>query len=282
MLSTRAQVIAGVLIAAIGVAGMAGAIPPLRSYTYPIVWWGLLMIIDAWNWRRHRQSLWRGEPQRFFGVTLPVSVLFWILFEALNLMAPQWRYRGSIEGVQWKVLYGFACFSTVVPIVMECWWMLGGPACIPQRLEEFARRRKTLLISLGILVLAVPFFNDVFWFNQGMWLAPALLLLPFAPPPVCRSPEPFAAGWVAGSISAGLLWEAINFPAQTGWQYLILPDAPHLFEMPLPGYLGFVPFGLSVLAVYEAQRRLPVRWWLAAAVYLSAFAALYAIAPRLL
>jgi hypothetical protein len=282
MWSLRTQVAAGALLAATGAAGMAGAIPALHNYTYPVVWWGLLLMIDAWNWRRHRRSLWRPDPARFFAVTLPASVLFWLLFEALNLRAPQWRYRGNVEGVHLQVLFGFASFSTVLPIVMECWWMLAGPACIPAALERFARRYKWLLIASGLLLLAVPLANDVFWFNQGMWVAPALLLLPFPGPPVCRTPEPFATGWVAGSIGAGLLWEAINFPSPTGWQYLILPDAPHLFEMPLPGYLGFIPFGLSVLAVYEAQRRLPVRPAMAALLYAGALASLYAIAPRLL
>ena len=280
--SLRIQVITGAAVAAVGVAGMAGAVPAIRNYTYPVVWWGLLMVIDAWNWRRHQVSLWRADPRRFFAITLPVSALFWLLFEALNLLAPQWRYRGHVEGVHRQVLLGFFSFATVVPIVMECWWMLAGPACVPRSLPQIAQRHKWLLIGLGTLVLALPFVNDIFWFNQGMWLAPALLLLPFVAAPTCRTAEPFATGWVAGSILAGLLWEAINFPSPTGWQYLILPEAPHLFEMPLPGYLGFVPFGLSVLAVYEAQRRLPPSIGVAAVLYAGALAGLYAIAPRLL
>jgi hypothetical protein len=261
---------------------MAGALPALHNYTYAIVWWGLLMMIDAWNWRRHGESLWRHDLRRFFGITLPVSVLFWLLFEALNLLAPQWRYRGRVEGVHAQVFFGFACFATVVPIVMECWWMLAGSACIPRGLHDFARRNKTLLVILGLGALAVPFVNQVFWFNQGMWLAPALLLLPFIAIRTCPTPQPFAAGWVAGSIAAGLLWEAINYTSNTGWQYLILPDAPHLFEMPVPGYLGFVPFGLSVLAIYEGQRRLPARLVVVGMLYAVALAALYTIAPRLL
>ncbi|HET8548742.1 MAG TPA: hypothetical protein VFL57_12085 [Bryobacteraceae bacterium] len=282
MWSVRAQVATGAVVAGAGAVAMAGVLPAIHDYTYPVVWWGLLLILDAWNWRRRGQSLWRAEPRRFFAITLPVSVLFWLLFEALNLRAPQWRYRGSIEGLHRQVFFGFTSFATVVPIVMECWWMLGGAACVPRALEEFARRHKPRLVVTGLVLLAIPFVNSVFWFNQGMWLAPALLLLPFAAVRTCPTPQPFAAGWVAGSIMAGLLWEAINFPAKTGWEYLVLPQAPHLFEMPLPGYAGFIPFGLSVLAVWEWQRRLPARPPIAVLLYAAALAALYALAPRLL
>jgi hypothetical protein len=34
----------------------------------------------------------------------------------------------------------------------------------------------------------------------------------------------------------------VQLRARTHWEFLILPDAPHLFYMPLPEYLGFIPF----------------------------------------
>ena len=73
-----------------------------------------------------------------------------------------------------------------------------------------------------------------------------------------------------------------QLPFESRVAILILPQAPHLFEMPLPGYLGFIPFGLSVLAVYEWHRRLPTSMGVIIAVYAATVASLYAITPRLL
>lgn len=54
---------------------------------------------------------------------------------------------------------------------------------------------------------------------------------------------------LAGLLS-GLLWEYFNFWADSKWIYVILKDAPHLFEMPIYGYLGFIPFAFSTVGVY--------------------------------
>jgi hypothetical protein len=75
-------------------------------------------------------------------------------------------------------------------------------------------------------------------------------------------------------------WRAIplllfNYPARTHWEYLILPDAPHLFYMPLPGYLGFIPFALSMMAVYQWGRQVRPSLWLGALLYGIAIAGLY-------
>ena len=38
-----------------------------------------------------------GNVRHFLAVTLPVSVLFWLVYELLNLRFPQWRYQGEPE-----------------------------------------------------------------------------------------------------------------------------------------------------------------------------------------
>ena len=60
----------------------------------------------------HRQSLWRRDPTRFLSIALPVSVLFWPVFEALYVTAPQCD-SGSVEGVHRQVL--FAALHAIAP-----------------------------------------------------------------------------------------------------------------------------------------------------------------------
>ena len=54
------------------------------------------------------------------------------------------------------------------------------------------------------------------------------------------------SGWVCG-----WLWEFWNYWAAAKWHY-IFPVAQRwkIFEMPAPGYLGFLPFALECFAMY--------------------------------
>src|SRR5262245_30558552 len=95
-MTLRAQVIAGILLASTGILGLALHSRPLATFAYPIVWWGLLAVLDAINFARWGQSPFRRDPAHFLAVTVPLSALFWSLYEYLNLAYPQWRYAGII------------------------------------------------------------------------------------------------------------------------------------------------------------------------------------------
>jgi hypothetical protein len=249
------------VICGIGLAAMAGLIPPLADYTYPIVWWGLLPIVDAYNHRRRGLSLWRGRARQ--------------LFEALNLAAPQWRYKGGIDNVHAQALFGFIAFATVIPIMVEAYWLVGGPFCLPQQFAAAFRKWRWAAIMIGLILAAIPFVNRVFWFNQGMWLAPGLMLLPFGKSPPCARTRRFVGAVAASGLIAGFFWELLNYWARTHWEYLILSTTPHLFQMPLPGYTGFIPFALTSMVVYEQQGRLRARVVTSVLLYAAALGVLY-------
>jgi hypothetical protein len=57
-----------------------------------------------------------------------------------------------------------------------------------------------------------------------------------------------AAGWVCG-----WLWEFWNYWASAKWHYIFpMFQGWKIFEMPAPGYLGFLPFALECFAMYVA------------------------------
>lgn len=269
-----AQVGTGLVLAGVGVAAKAGVSASLSKYTYPIAWWGLLPLVDAWNARRHGLSLFR-EPRRFVWVTLPVSVLFWVFFEVLNLLAPQWRYRGTIRSVAGQVAFGFASFATVIPIMVEAYWLTGGRFYLPARWGRAVQLNRTAVLAGAAFVTLLPAVNKVFWFNQGMWLAPALALLPFGRVPEGEDTGTLVRRLTAAGLLAGFAWEAINYRERTRWEYLILRRAPHLFEMPVIGYVGFVPFALSALVVQEWQEKVRPRVGVGALLWAGAVAALW-------
>jgi hypothetical protein len=66
-----------------------------------------------------------------------------------------------------------------------------------------------------------------------------------------------AVNLALGGLACGVLWEFWNYWSRTKWIYSV-PILEHvkLFEMPLPGYLGFPAFALECFAMYVTIRLL--------------------------
>ena len=55
----------------------------------------------------------------------------------------------------------------------------------------------------------------------------------------------------------GVLWEFWNFWSRSKWHYTVpIMERLKIFEMPLPGYLGFPAFALECFTMYVLVRRL--------------------------
>jgi hypothetical protein len=274
------QAVLGALISVLGTLGLLTSYRPLSAIAYPIIWWGLLLALDAGNAALWKQSPMRCDMRRFLAVTTPLSVLFWVLYEYLNYCFPQWRYEGYLPGTMMQVTFAFVSFATVIPIIVEFQWLLIGPGVdctFPESLTKAARRHRHWFAALGVFLLLLPTWCTSFWLNQSAWIAPAVILLPWIRRD-CGQPNPRAPyAMAAAALLSGFTWEMMNHWALTKWVYTIHPEWPRLFQMPYLGFLGFIPFGYSTLALYSAQRRLPVRWWIVAVLYLAAIAALYGL-----
>jgi hypothetical protein len=60
---------------------------------------------------------------------------------------------------------------------------------------------------------------------------------------------------LASGLVCGVLWEFWNYWALTRWTYSVpYVGSLKLFEMPVPGYLGFPPFALECYAMYHWLR----------------------------
>jgi len=58
----------------------------------------------------------------------------------------------------------------------------------------------------------------------------------------------------------GVLWEFWNFWSRAKWHYTVpIMERWKIFEMPVPGYLGFPPFALECFTMYVFVRRLVTR-----------------------
>jgi hypothetical protein len=65
---------------------------------------------------------------------------------------------------------------------------------------------------------------------------------------------------VLSGLLCGVIWEFWNYWARAKWRYTV-PILEHLkvFEMPVPGYLGFPAFALECFTMYVFVRAVLVR-----------------------
>jgi hypothetical protein len=114
-----------------------------------------------------------------------------------------------------------------------------------------------LLMGLGMLALlfAWPrYFFPFMWLSVFFVLEPLNAALGF--PTLARWTKdgdwrPVAALWL-GALTCGLFWEMWNFYSFPKWIYTVpFVGLGRVFEMPLLGYGGYMPFALELYALYN-------------------------------
>lgn len=222
------------------------------------LWLGWILLLDgATEWRRGT-SLAARAP-RGFGALFALSVPLWWAFEAANERLDNWRYVGreAFGDVEYAVLASIA-FATVVPAVLAAAELARGWNWV-----ERCRRGPRValgpwtLVGTGLAGLA-SLAAALLWPDVAyplVWVGAVLVLEPLVAWRGGRSfSRDLAHGdwrtWIAlwaGGLLTGFLWELWNAGSHPRWVYRVPGiDGPKLFEMPLPGYLGYLPFAQAV------------------------------------
>jgi len=231
--------------------------------TFTPLWLGYILVINALTWRRDGQCLLVNQRRYFFSL-FPLSALFWWYFEYLNRFVQNWFYIGVDDfGPARYVGHATIAFSTVLPAVMSTQQWLRSLFRLPDRplsipLSLPAGRRLafvTLLCSTIALLELGARPNLLFPF---LWFAPLLLLLGLQG--TSREPELLkelrVRGWqtiylpALAALQCGFFWELWNFKSAAKWVYAVpFVDRFHVFEMPVAGFTGYLPFGIECLAI---------------------------------
>lgn len=225
------------------------------------LWLGYCLAVDGISVYRRGSSLL--TRNRWIYVSLfVISVPLWWVFEVINFRTQNWRYVGrELVGVVEYPLLASLSFSTVVPAVLGTAEMLAGfdfmqrfrrgPALRP------GRHTGLFFFAVGLvmfsLMMAWPrYFFPFVWLSLYFLVEPVNLwmrnrsLLEWTREGDWR---PLASLWM-GVLVCGFFWEMWNFLSYPKWVYTIPGfDSWRLFEMPLPGYLGYLPFSLELFAV---------------------------------
>lgn len=231
------------------------------AYLFFPLWLGYILVVDALVCRRTGASLWT-RSRKGFVLLFILSVPGWWLFEIINDRTANWEYLGA--GTFTPLEYYALCtlsFSTVMPAVFETaelvrtfrWVKSLRPGVrIPDSPRVNARM---LLIGLAMLALTLAWPE---YFYPFVWISLVLII-----EPVNRwLGRRHFLEWLQrgdwrpvmalslGALICGFFWEMWNYWSWPRWVYHT-PGAGflHIFEMPLPGYGGYIPFALELFAL---------------------------------
>jgi hypothetical protein len=238
------------------------SLPGVRTaYLFFPLWLGYILVVDALVAARTGSSLWQ-RSRRDFILLFVASAPVWWIFEVINQRTGNWEYRGSRDFTQFE--YYALCtisFSTVMPAVFETaeWvrsfrWVERFAAGVRVRP---ARWLNAGLFLAGLIMAALTFVFPKYCY-PFVWTALVLILEPLN----CWMGRPHLlqdlkrGDWrpvivlAAGALICGFFWEMWNYYSDPKWYYHT-PGAQflHVFEMPLLGYCGYLPFGLELYAL---------------------------------
>lgn len=227
------------------------------------LWLGYCLLVDALVYTRKGHSLLTRNTKAYLAMFL-VSVAGWWLFELFNWRTQNWTYIGKELFTNWEYgLLASLSFSTVMPAVIGTAELIGtstwlqnvkpGPKIKPtnQTLLAFF---VTGWVMLGLLMLWPGYFFPFVWLSVFFLLAPINVWLGnrSLTYPVSKGDwRPVIALWLGG-LTCGFFWEMWNFYAYPKWIYHVpFVDFARVFEMPLLGYGGYLPFALELFALYH-------------------------------
>jgi len=239
---------------------------PAQRHTFTPLWGCYILVVNALTYRRRGNCMLTHNTRSFLAL-FPVSAAFWWSFEFLNRFVENWHYHG--HGARNPVEYfllGSLAFSTVLPAVLGTRDLLRTFPRLSAPFREFIpvpeiRSRlialSAVLISTIALILLGILPDLTFPF---LWLSPLFLLMGTR---VLRRGkglfDSLATGdWRSVVLLAlaaaicGFFWEMWNLHSLARWTYSVpFVHRFKLFEMPVLGYLGYLPFGLECAVVAE-------------------------------
>jgi hypothetical protein len=233
-----------------------------------IQWLGYIFFIDAIVYSKKGNSFFTDNKKTFIGLFL-ASIPFWWFFELINLRVHYWVYDGSqyFTDLEFFILASI-CFSTVIPAITETNELL---SLVPffnkelkwLKIKPSGRNLIIMLVSglamLLILLLYPKQFPYFLWISLYFILEPLNCYLGF--PTLLSYTE--KGNWTpviklfAAGLCCGFFWELWNYYSYPKWKYY-LPgfDDVKIFEMPLAGYLGYLPFALELWAYNQLVKGL--------------------------
>lgn len=242
----------------------------IKRWFTPIMWSGYILFLDALILKWRGDSLLHDRFKQFLFM-LPYSIGCWLIFEAYNLHLQNWQYIGLPGNLAVRYFAYAWAFATIFPGVLLTYELIKLTGIFDKiTLNTFRFRRGTLvgMMVVGMLFLVVPVLVPqrvaVYLFGP-VWLGFIFVLDPlnyfiggkslFRDLENGRLNKTLALLLVG--LVCGLLWEFWNYWASSKWKYTFpYLTEPKIFEMPLIGYLGFLPFAIEIYVMWQFAVRI--------------------------
>lgn len=229
---------------------------PFMDWDFLFVWYGILLLLD-------RKNIFKDKPT-FLSLAC-ASSLFWWFYEWANSFLNNWSYDKILnfyEPMEFSAIAA-ACFTTVLPLALVTSNLISPK--ITWSFSQLSKKFAIFIIFIGLAFLCLTIFIPSIFFGLIWWV----LFLIFDPINAFvgkrslivqltkRNFRPLIYLALAALLS-GFLWETVNHFVPK-WTYPIAPwfwNLPWFFtikyiEMPLAGFLGYIPFYWSAFAFLE-------------------------------
>ena len=236
---------------------------PRTHWGFFPLWLGYCLTIDGVVFWRTGTSLLKRSWRKYVGLFL-ISAPVWWIFEVFNLSTQNWVYIGveifsPLEYTIWTTL----SFTTVIPAVFgsaELFASLDFVKRLKTGLVIGTDRRTTLsfFVSGWVMLVLLWVYPNIFF--PFIWLSIYFILEPLnvwlgnrslADSTKNGNWRPVISLWL-GVLLTAFFWEMWNYFAYPKWIYQVpWGDWLHVFEMPLLGYGGYLPFALELYALYH-------------------------------
>lgn len=235
---------------------------PFQQHTFTLPWAGYILVANALCVKRSSRSLLTENPGKFI-LLFPLSAVFWWFFEYLNRYVQNWYYIGIDDfGAIEYTFFASISFSTVLPAVLSTHDFLMTFPVLTKRLKNsipltISRPR---FFSLAVLVLSglglslIGIYPDYIF--PLLWVSPLLLVSSLQTlfkydnifSPICSGDWSNIVGLALSALICGFFWEMWNYFSLAKWEYAVpFVNRFHIFEMPVLGFGGYLPFGLECL-----------------------------------
>jgi len=236
-----------------------------QAHTFTPPWIAYILTVNGFTYRRTGTCLFLRRPSSFL-LLFPASAGFWWFFEYLNRFVQTGPTRVPIlllRNISSSPLFPsqpcFAIATTREWLVSFSWWngayqhffpvRISFPASLPRQSSQPQEPAFLLGVypnhllpfsgssPLLILVSAVLSGNHIFSpLRVGDWR--------------------FVLASALAALLCGVFWEMWNFYSLAKWVYHVpFVQRFHIFEMPILGFAGYLPFGLECSVVAEMNLR---------------------------
>ena len=252
----------------------------LGEYAFFPLWLGYILVVDALVARRTQSSLLTRAPREFIALFVLSAPIWWI-FEFHNYFLQNWHYLGARDLSFWEMLFvGTLDFSTVIPAVFVTRELIGTFVQIEAHLHLRNRRCKCAVGQASVsqkpgfsvtprglwltLYVAAFLFAGVLFLPRYFFPFTWIWLFLFVDALNClrgraslieqasRGDWPTVVTLALAGIVCGFFWDMWNGFALPKWYYTVpFVNFAKIFEMPLLGYGGYVPFAWELYALYH-------------------------------